>query len=245
MKKTILSALALPALLAAMPISANAQEVSVSVTTDFVSEYVFRGVTLAASAIQPGVEASFGNFTVGGWASLAIGEDSYLYDDELDLYAGYSFDVSETISADVGATVYHYPQYGGIFDIGTDAGDASTLELYAGLSFDAPLAPGITAYYDTTLETFTIEGGISHSFPISDKTSFDLSGSAGSVSVDGAGDYQYGSASAALSYALSDNTSAYLSGNLGLSSEDTFSDLSDYTPKDSSAWVGFGIASGF
>ena len=98
-------------------------DVSVSVSTDYVSKYVFRGVALAGGAFQPGAEVSVGNFTAGVWASVASGEESIVFADEVDFYAGYSFPLSETISADVGATLYHYPQAGGVFDIGvTKAG---------------------------------------------------------------------------------------------------------------------------
>ena len=130
-----------------------------------------RGVTLAGEAFQPGAEVSVGNFTAGVWASVAVGEESVFFGDEIDLYAGYAFDVSETISADVGVTLYHYPQAGGLFDIG--ANDAGTIEIYGGLSLDALLAPSITAYYDFNFEAFTLEGGVEYSAPIGEKTSFD------------------------------------------------------------------------
>ena len=107
------------------------EDISVSVSTDYVTEYVFRGVTLAGEAFQPGVEISVGNFTAGVWASVAVGGESVFFGDEIDIYAGYAFDVSETVSADVGVTLYHYPQAGGLFDIG--ANDAGTLEVYSSL----------------------------------------------------------------------------------------------------------------
>ena len=227
------------------------EDISVSVSTDYVSEYVFRGVTLAGEAFQPGAEISVGNFSAGVWASLASGEESVFFGDEIDIYAGYGFDLSDSISASAGVTLYHYPQLGGLFDIG--ANEAGTLEVNAGLGFDAPLSPAITAYYDFTLKAFTLEGGAEYSLPLAEKTSFDLAASAGLVTVDGGGDYQYGSASAALSYAFTDTTAAYIGANAGVSSEDTFSDTSfdplDVTsidaPKGSSLWFGIGVSSGF
>lgn len=249
LKNTLLSLV--PVLLAGTAPNAFGQEVSVSVSTDYVSEYVFRGVTLAGGAIQPGAELSLGNFTAGVWASLAVGEESASFADEIDFYVAYGFDLSETVSASVGATLYHYPQSGGIFDIGSN--DAGTLEFSAGLAFDIPLAPGITAYYDVNLEAFTLEGSASHSFPLGEKTSFDLSAAAGLVTVDGGTDYQYGSLSGALSYAFTGTTSVYGGVNFGLSSEDTFADINfDITnpatisaPDSSSVWFGIGISSGF
>jgi len=227
--------------------------VSVSVSTDYVSKYVFRGVALAGGAFQPGAEISAGNFTAGVWASVATGKENAVFGDEVDLYAGYSFALSETVSADIGVTLYHYPDLGGLFDIGTGAGDASTLEFYGSAQFDTAFAPSITAYYDVTLEAFTIEGGAEHSVPLSDKASFDVSGAAGLVTVSGGGDYQYGSITGAVSYAMSDTTSAYVSISGGLSSEDTFVDTNfdplDLTtisaPKSSGVWFGAGLSTGF
>ncbi|PHR57672.1 MAG: hypothetical protein COA43_11690 [Robiginitomaculum sp.] len=244
MKKLTLTNIALPLLLASICPSAFAQEVEVSISVDYASEYVFRGTTLAADVLQPGVEATYGNFTFGGWASFPI-EESNTYDTEIDLYAGYAFALSDTISADIGATLYHYPESGGLFDIGTDAGDASTLELYANFGFQGALEPSLTAYYDLTLEAFTVEGSVGYSVPVADKTSFDIGATVGAVAVDGSGDYQYGSLSGALTYAVSDAVSSYIGINAGLSSEDTFQKLSNFTPKSSSVWFGAGISTGF
>ena len=230
---------------------AQGSKVSVSVSTDYVTEYVYRGVTLAGEAFQPGAEISVGNFTAGIWASVAVGEESVFFGDEIDIYGGYSFDVSESVSADVGFTLYHYPQAGGLFDIG--ANDTSTIEVYGGLGFDSPLAPSVTAFYDFTLEAFTLIGSAEHSVPVGEKTSFDIGAIAGLVSVSGAGVYQYGTLSGALSYGFNDDTSVYVGLNGGLSSQNTFADTNfDITnlatisaPKKSSVWFGVGISSGF
>ncbi len=245
--------LALPLILLSSTYALAGEDVSVSVSTDYVTKYVFRGTTLAGEAFQPGAEISFGNFSAGVWASLASGKESIAFADEIDIYAGYGFDLSETISASVGATLYHYPQLGGVFDLGTGAGDASTVEVYGGLSFDAPLAPSVTAYYDLNLKAFTLEGGAEYSVPVGEKTSFDIGASAGLVTVKGGGDYQYGSLSGALTYGFNDNTSVYAGINGGLSSQNTFADTNfDITdpstisaPKKSGIWFGVGISSGF
>ncbi len=218
MKKLLLATGSL-IMTAATPLAAQAGDVSVSTSIDLVSDYVFRGISLADTAIQPGVEVSIGDFTVGAWASTGLGDTSILAGDELDLYAGYSFGLSETISADVGITYYHYPQGGGLF--ATNGGGAGTYEVYAGLGFDTALAPSVTGYYDFTLKALTVEGGIEHSLPVGDKTSLDLGATVGSVFLDGGSDYQYGQASASFGYAFTDDVSAYIGANLALSSEDT------------------------
>ena len=246
MKKFLISGASIAALLA-FPVAAQAgDDVSVSVTTDYVSEYVFRGVSFARGAVQPGIEVSKGDFTVGVWSSAALGEVSAAAGDEIDVYASYGFAVSDVISASVGATIYHYPDVdGGLFDFG----DASTLEFSGGLEFDTVLAPSVTAYYDIDLEAFTLEGGVGHSVPMSDKTSFDLGLTAGFVTADGA-DYQYGQASASVGYAFSDDVSAYVGANYAVSSEDSLQFKVDgngdaFTNKDNLLWFGIGFGAGF
>lgn len=206
--------------------------VSVSISTDYVSEYVFRGVSFEDAAIQPGVEVGFGDFAVGVWASAGLGPNSLADTDEIDFYAGYGFDLSDTVSASVGATWYHFP----------DGGDS--YEGYVGLGFDTFLAPGLTAYYDIELEALTLEGSIGHSFPMAEKTSFDLGLTGGFVSVDGPGDYEWATASASVSYALSDDFSFYSGVNYTTNSESVL-DFSDPTPDANLFWTGFGIAAGF
>ena len=133
--------------LATSPSFAQDSDVSVSVSIDYVTEYVFRGVSFEDEAIQPGIELGFGDFTIGTWASAGLGSDSLADTDEIDFYAGYSWDLSDMVSASVGATWYHFPD-------GTD-----TYEGYVCLGFDTALAPSLTAYYDVELEALTLEGG--------------------------------------------------------------------------------------
>ena len=229
---------------AAIPAAAQAQDVSVSTGVDLVTDYVFRGVSLADTAVQPYAEASVGSFTFGAWASTGLGDTSALAGDEIDLYASYSFAMSDAVSLDAGVTYYHYPQGGGLFE--TNDGGAGTYEVSLSASFDTAFAPTLTAYYDLTLKAFTLEGGIGHSFDLGGKSSFDLGASAGLVDGDGFS-YEYGSASASLSYALSDNTSTYVGGNLALSSEDSlnYKKLLTGGGEDSLVWFGIGISSGF
>ena len=176
-----------------------------------------------------------------------MGETSFAAGDEVDVYAGYSWSLTDTIGADVGATIYHFPDVSGsLFDFG----GASTIEVYGGLSFDTVLAPSVYAYYDFDLEAFTGEASVSHSLPVADKTSVDLGITGGFVTADGGGDYQYGSASASVGYGFSDNVSGYVGANYSLSSEDTLRFKIDgtgaaFTNTDNLVWFGVGVAAGF
>ena len=232
---------------AALTPTAYAQDAELSVSTgvDFVSQYVFRGVSLADDAVQPYVEANYGNFTVGGWFSTAIGSNSVVAGDEFDLYVGYSVPLDSSISLDLGATYYHYPQGGDFFE--TKDGGAGTYEVSAAVGFgDVALSPTIAAYYDLTLEAFTLEGGVGHSFPLGEAQSLDLGLTVGLVDGDGFS-YEWGTATAAVSHAFTEDVSAYVGANFALNSEDVldFDSALNGDPKGSMFWLGTGISAGF
>ncbi len=246
MKHFTLAAALLCATAIAPAASAQDAELSVSTGFDFTSQYVFRGVSLADDAIQPYVEASYGNFTVGGWFSTGVGANSVFAGDEFDLYVGYSVPLDSSISLDLGATYYHYPQGGDFFE--TKDGGAGSYEVSAAVGFgdDIPFAPSVAAYYDLTLEAFTLEGGASHSVEIGEAQSVDLGLTVGLVDGDGFS-YEYGQASAAVSHAFSDDVSAYVGANFALNSEDAldFDSIINGDPKGSLFWLGTGISAGF
>ena len=233
MKKLLLGSATL-LLVSAAPVAAQAQDYGMSASIDYVSEYVFRGVSFEGAAIQPGVEVSIGDFAVGAWGSAGFGEDSLADTDELDLYASYGFTFSDIVSASVGATYYTFP-------------DASnSLEFSAGIALDTALAPSLTAYYDIDLEAFTLEGSIGHSFPAGEKTSFDLGLTAGLVDGPDGSDYEYGTASASLGYGFTDDFSGYIGANYSLSSVDSLGwTETGATTKDNLLWFGVGVGAGF
>lgn len=242
MKKYCLTAsLAILSSLTAM--SAQAGDVSVSTSIDYTTDYVFRGVSLADSAIQPGVELGMGSFTAGAWFSTGVGDTSALAADEVDLYASYNFALSDVISTDVGITYYHYPQAGSLLETKDGAG---TYEVFGSLGFDTALSPSLSVYYDLTLEALTLEGGIGHSLEIGEKSSFDLGLTAGMVDGDGFS-YEYGQASAAISFAFTDDVSTYIGANYALSSDDSlnYKKLLAGGGKDNLLFFGAGISAGF
>jgi len=228
--------------------SAYAQDADISVSTgvDYVTEYVFRGVSFAGAAVQPYAEASIGNFTVGGWFSTAIGEDSAAAGDEFDLYAGYSVPLDSSISLDLGATYYHFPQGGGF--LSTNGGNSGSYEVSASLGFgELPFSPSLSAYYDFTFEALTIEGSAGHSFAVGEKQSFDLGLTVGHVEVSG-GDYEWATASASLGHSFTDDVSAYIGANYSLATErqlDFGEALDAGLAQKNHLWFGTGVSAGF
>ncbi len=249
MKKFTLAA-ALLAATAMAPTASHAGDVSVSTGVDYVTAYVFRCVQLGGASAQTYAEASVGNFTVGGWFSTGIGESSIISGDEFDLYAGYSVPLDGSISLDLGATYYHYPQGGSFFE--TDDGNAGSYEVSASVGFgDVPLAPSVTAYYDFTFEALTLEGALGHSFALGESQSLDLGLTAGLVDADGAS-WEYGQISAALGHAFTDDVSAYIGANYAVNSDKLLGgfdlDLEDGSTDDLKAnkfWLGAGVSAGF
>jgi uncharacterized protein (TIGR02001 family) len=106
-KKSIIGKLLLFIIIAA-PL--YAQELSVG--SDFVSRYVWRGTDFGNSpSIQPTVAFSTGGLTIGFWGAYAT-NDPY---QETDFYGGYNFDLKSSGSIYVGYTDYMFPGAG--FDL--------------------------------------------------------------------------------------------------------------------------------
>ncbi len=157
------------AALAATPAMAQDDDMGVSVSGNvaIVSDYRFRGIGLSNGeiAVQGGIDlATDVGFYLGTWgSSLGVGDRSVDLDDgtgdilpydvgtyggtEIDIYAGWSGDVTEGVGVDVGAIYYLYPDATNIdatftapvltdypvFD-GYDSYDTDYFEFYASVS---------------------------------------------------------------------------------------------------------------
>lgn len=91
---------------------------TVSGSVTLVTDYRFRGVSLSAGdpAIQGGITVTHDSGVyVGTWASSIAGGAAY-GDMELDLIAGWSGDVSDGVTFDIGMVYFVYPTNDGAFD---------------------------------------------------------------------------------------------------------------------------------
>lgn len=88
----------------------KAQEISLG--TDIVSRYIWRGMDLGANApsIQPDVNLSIGGLTVGFWGAYSTSNFTAL--DEVDFYINYSFNLAESGSISLGVVDYMNPNSG-------------------------------------------------------------------------------------------------------------------------------------
>ncbi len=109
---------------------ASDSSITVSANVALTSEYRFRGVDLSGGdiAVQGGVDVAHDSgFYIGTWGS-SLDEDTVGYGAvELDVYGGWSGDIAEGLSADVGVIGYLYPNAG--------AGDFDYVEFYSSLGF--------------------------------------------------------------------------------------------------------------
>lgn len=97
-----------------------------------VSDYRFRGVSLSGGdfALQGGIDVGHSSgFYVGTWASSIAGGSAY-GELELDVYGGWSGEVAEGITFDIGLLYYMYPTG----DVA--AADTDYFEPYASISGD-------------------------------------------------------------------------------------------------------------
>ncbi len=133
---------------------------SADITLDYASMYVWRGIPVnRESVFQPAVAGSAYGFTGSIWANIDMtdyagtsGEFS-----EIDYALDYSGSVGDSVVGySVGVIHYLFPTVG--------ATDASTTEIYGGLSFDVPLSPFITWYGDiNAIDGSYVQFGVGHS----------------------------------------------------------------------------------
>ena len=105
--------------------------VSISANVALTTDYRFRGVSLSGGdpALQGGFDVTHDSgFYVGTWASSIDGGAAY-GDLELDVYAGYSTQITDAVSFDIGLLYYIYPTE----DLGLDT---DYWEPYASIGFN-------------------------------------------------------------------------------------------------------------
>jgi uncharacterized protein (TIGR02001 family) len=131
----LLAATALAGSLVAVPAYAQDEtdppaEVTVSGYVQGVSDYRFRGLSLSAGdpALQGSINVNHASgFYVGTWASSLAQDPADIYGNlEVDVYGGWTGEVTPGLTVDVGLTYYVYPS--------GSVGKANVFEPYASLS---------------------------------------------------------------------------------------------------------------
>ncbi len=145
MKKSVVLVLTAMMLVMAGPggISKTAFAADVTAGTDFVSAYVWRGITFNDAIVaQPYIDVASGGFGINIWGNMDIDD----YDDtrdsgefsELDLTLSHGFSL-DPVDVGLGYIEYLFP-----------AGVEGTREVFLGMSVEwmAGFSSGITGYYD-------------------------------------------------------------------------------------------------
>ncbi|MBL9214869.1 MAG: hypothetical protein JNG83_05290 [Opitutaceae bacterium] len=189
----------------ATPAEAATSSYSVTVDFPYASKYVFRGIQYAEGSFQPSVKVTAGSAYIGLWTNQPVTSN---IDNEIDVFAGYGFKLSDTWSLDVGATLYYYPE------LDESSGlDETTFEGYVGLNGTVgAVTLGIYAFNDFTLDTFTVQGTAGYSIPMGDSASLNLLATLGNVSPDGGDSYVYYGLGATIPYKLTDSATFNVGG---------------------------------
>lgn len=128
------------------------------------SDYIFRGLSLnnEEPAAQGSVDASYGIFYAGAWASnVGVKGDGVFAPMELDLYAG--------IKPTLGQFTFDFGIIGYLYPIADNPGEY--YELKAGVSTEIfkNLTGGVTLYYvpdqANSPEVWTVEGNLAYTLP--------------------------------------------------------------------------------
>ncbi len=143
---------------------------------DRASRYLFRGSDLldGEAVLVPNLRFNIGDFGIyyyGYFGDLPLGHKYR----EADFGAEYGLHLGSKATFTLGAVTYLYNQ-----DAENDLVFLDTYEVYGILAFDLPLSPTISYWRDMD----EVKGGyatvaLSHSFPLGDKASLDLSGAVG------------------------------------------------------------------
>lgn len=125
---------------------ADDSPLSFSANVALATEYRFRGVNLSGGnfAIQGGLDLSHSSgFYIGTWGSNLDEQTVGYGSTELDLYGGWSGNLSDAVSVDVGAIAYIYPDAG--------PGEFDYYEVYGSVGFSlgpVSVTPGFAYAFD-------------------------------------------------------------------------------------------------
>ena len=184
MKKSL--GLGLIGLLAMATAAAAEIETGVAVDVPVVSAYVWRGQVLNDEAVvQPGLTGTIGGFSVNAWSSMDLtdNQDSSGEFDEMDWTVSYSRTVGK-FELGAGVVQYTFPNS----TLATEAADGTatvedypgTVEVFASVGVDVPLAPALAVYYDVDeIEGLYAVASVGHSFELMDKVGLDLKAALG------------------------------------------------------------------
>ncbi|MGD2134013.1 MAG: hypothetical protein PVI23_14560 [Maricaulaceae bacterium] len=240
---TALAALGAAVLGAAAPAAAQGLTYTRDTYTTVKSAYVFRGLQRAEEIVQLGGEVRLNGVHLGGaWLQPFDGAEA---PSEARLYGGWSPHIEDhgsPIDVELGFTWYATP------DSAPGFAEDSRFEPYAKLYLDTPLAPSLAGFYDTELETYTVEGRLTHYVPFGlNGIQFGFDG--GLVSPENGQEHTYAQGSIDYVRNFLSGLEGFVGVRTAVSSEDRYFDT--VTPagpiydQDNKTWIAFGLAATF
>ena len=147
---------------------------------DFVSAYVWRGITFNDGMVaQPYLDVASDGFGINVWGNLDIDDYDNTLDDgefsEVDLTLSYGFSL-DPVEISLGYIEYLFPE-----------GGAGTREVYAGLSMALPagLSAGVTGYYDfDEVEDYYVNASLGYAVDVSDRLTLGAGAAVGMAGED-------------------------------------------------------------
>lgn len=101
-EQTIMNTIHKAGLAASLLAVSSVASADLTANIGFASEYIFRGIPQKTSSASAGLDYETGGFYAGTWAA-DVGDGL-----EVDVYAGYGFDINESFSLSFGGTGYFY-----------------------------------------------------------------------------------------------------------------------------------------
>lgn len=216
-RKVAVAAVAVVAALAGNPPAIAGDAVSTTVSADWVTHYVWRGMLLTDEpVVQPSLTLSACGFSLNAWGSVDVtdvNEDNgeALHLQEVDYTASYTLAPVEGLDLSGGLISY------------TFSGLDSTAELFASAALSSvPLSPSLSVYYDIDeADSVYANAGLKHAFDLTERLSLTLSGGIGwgdrkyhefYFGADAHGSFSDLLAKATVNYALTDSLSVYVYG---------------------------------
>lgn len=213
-------------------------EVSVDAGLDAVYAYIWRGGILGSDkdlALQPSITFGFGESGV----ALNVWGSAFLKDrssgktleaaDELDFTLSYDRMVgaNENVGLSLGYIQYTFPN--------APSGAKHSEELYGGLSFDHPIAPSITIYYDFGLiDDYYVTAGIGPEFPMGEGDNAPVFSLGASIAFSGDG---YGGSAGFNDFTVTGGI-GWTRGNVSFGPYAGYSYADDGVNVDNSSWWG-------
>jgi len=189
MKQSEIFRIGLLALVLAPMSTATAQTADMG--ADFVSRYIWRGHDFGESfSVQPALTFAFGGLEAGMWGSYSLASDG-AFSNELDLWAGYTFETASSGSFGVALTDYYFPYPGSkddgmhFFNYKNGGNGAHWIEpaiSYSGpSSFPVSLYVGVMVHNDPDYSTYA---EISYPIRLDDDVEIGLSAGASVMKSD-------------------------------------------------------------